>query len=129
MSGQLKMNNTYELFSGQELVIAEKIQQRRLQILVHSCIYYELNGSSVSDKQWDTWAKELVELQKQYSHIAEKIIWSEAFKDFDGTTGFKLPIKDAWVMRKARQLTNYVDVSRHIPVKKQKKPIKKGRLF
>ena len=58
-SGRI-VRKTYELFSGQELVIAEKIQQRRLQILVHSCIYYELNGSSVSDKQWDTWARELV---------------------------------------------------------------------
>lgn len=116
---------TYELFSGQELVIAEKIQQRRLQILVHSCIYYELNGSTVSDKQWDTWAKELVNLQKQFPHIAEQVIWHSDFVDFDGTTGFNLPIKDEWVMKKAMQIGNVVVKKKVKPVKKAKK----GRLF
>ena len=123
-SGRI-VRKTYELFSGQELVIAEKIQQRRLQILVHSCIYYELNGSSVSDKQWDTWAKELVSLQKQYPHIAEQVIWNSDFVDFDATTGFNLPIKDDWVMRKAQQLSGYVNVKKPKAIKK----IKKGRLF
>ena len=116
---------TYELFSGQELVIAEKIQQRRLQILVHSCIYYELNGSAVSDKQWDTWAKELVSLQRQFPHIAEQVIWHSDFVDFDGTTGFNLPIKDEWVMKKAMQMGNVVVKKKVKPVKKAKK----GRLF
>ena len=119
------MRKTYELFSGQELVIAEKIQQRRLQILVHSCIYYELNGSTISDKQWDTWAKELVTLQKQFPHIAEKVIWNSEFADFDATTGFNLPIKDDWVMKKARQLSGIVIKQKPKPVKK----VKKGRLF
>lgn len=119
------MSKTYELFSGQELVIAEKIQQRRLQILVHSCIYYELNGSTISDKQWDTWAKELVTLQKQFPHIAEKVVWNSDFVDFDATTGFNLPIKDEWVMKKARQLSGIVIKQKPKPVKK----VKKGRLF
>ena len=119
--------NTYDIFNGQELVIAEKIQQRRLQILVHSCIYYELNTSIITDQQWDTWAKELVSLQKQYPKIAEQVIWQDAFKDFDGSTGFNLPVKDAWVMRKAAQLAK-----RGITKKDEKpKPVKKkkGRLF
>ena len=119
------MRKTYELFNGQELVIAEKIQQRRLQILVHSCIYYELNGSTISDKQWDIWAKELVMLQNQYPHIAEKIIWHDAFADFDATTGFNLPIKDEWVMKKARQVSGIVVRQKVKPIKK----MKKGRLF
>lgn len=116
---------TYELFSGQELVIAEKIQQRRLQILVHSCIYYELNGSAVSDKQWDIWAKELVSLQKQFPHIAEQVIWHSDFVDFDGTTGFNLPIKDEGVMQKAMQIGKVAVNKKTKPVKK----VKKGRLF
>lgn len=116
---------TYELFSGQELVIAEKIQQRRLQILVHSCIYYELNQNVISDKQWDAWAKELVSLQKQYPNIAEQIIWADAFSDFDGTTGFNLPLKDSWVMRKATQIGGVVQ--KKITVLKKKE--KKRRLF
>ena len=37
------MINTYDIYTGKDLEIAELIQQRRLQILVHSRIYYELN--------------------------------------------------------------------------------------
>lgn len=95
---------TYEIFTGDDLVIAEKIQQRRLQILVHSCIYYELNGNSISDRDWDRFAKELVELQHKYPDIANKVVWAGAFRKFDGTTGFDLPMKDEWVMMKAQQL-------------------------
>ena len=96
------MLKTYENFSGEELEIAERIQQRRLQLLVHSCIYYELNRNIISDMQWDKWAKELVYLQAQYPEISEQIIWYEAFKDWDASTGAFLPLKDPWVMKKAR---------------------------
>lgn len=121
--------NTYDLFNGQELVIAEKIQQRRLQILVHSCIYYELNKNVVSDKQWDEWARELKKLQEQYPNIAEQVIWNEAFKDWDASTGAFLPIKDEWVMKKAYQISGAhkkVNIVKYEPkiVKK-----KKRRLF
>ena len=95
---------TYELFQGEELNIAEKIQQRRLQMLIHSCIYYEFNRNVISDRQFDIWAKELVQLQKDYPEIAKQVDWAEAFEGFDGSTGFDLPIKDKWVMNKARQI-------------------------
>lgn len=90
---------TYELFSGDELNIAELIQQRRYQLLVHSCLYYEFDTNIVSDKKWDAWAKELVKLQSDYSQISEKIEWYEAFKDWDGSTGAFLPLKDSRVLR------------------------------
>ncbi|MGG2028041.1 hypothetical protein AB1282_20280 [Gottfriedia sp. S16(2024)] len=51
--------------------IREKIQQRRLQILVHSYIYYQLNGSIIEDSTWDRWAKELVELTESYPDEAK----------------------------------------------------------
>ena len=117
---------TYELFSGQELVIAEKIQQRRLQILVHSCIYYELNTNIISDKQWDKYARELVQLQTAYPSIAEQVVWADAFRNFDASTGFNLPIKDAWVMQKAMQ---FAGTQAKPKVKQQKPKIKKARLF
>ena len=96
--------NTYDIFKGEDLEIAELIQQRRLQILVHSCIYYEFNKNLISDKQWDEWAKELVTLQKDYPNISMKVMWFEEFKDFDATTGAFLPLRDAWVQTKAQQL-------------------------
>lgn len=116
------MKATYEVFKGKDLEIAEKIQQRRLQILVHSCIYYEYNQNLVSDKVWDKWAKELVKLQKEYPAIEKGVIWADAFAGFDGSTGFDLPIKDEWVMKKASQLCKCA-------VKKTEKPKKGGRLF
>ena len=108
--------------------IAEFIQQRRLQILVHSCIYYHLNKNIISDKQWDKWARELVDAQQKYPEIAEQVIWHEAFKDFDASTGAFLPITDEWVVRKAQYLltlfkmnTKDVEITKTKKVEKSKK--------
>ena len=84
--------------------IADKIQRRRLQILVHSCIYYEMDKNLISDKQWDIWARELVQLQHDYPEESKKVVWYEAFKDWDASTGAFLPLKDEWVVRKAKYL-------------------------
>lgn len=88
----------------EEKHIAEKIKRRRLQILVHSCIYYELNQNIISDATWSQWAKELVELQNQYPNISQQICYAEAFKDFDASTGAFLPLRDEWVLSKAHYL-------------------------
>ena len=84
--------------------IAELIKRLRLQVLVHSCIYYEFNESIVDDATWAKWAVELEQLQATYPSIADKVAWSAAFKDFDHSTGYNLPVRDPWVMRKARQI-------------------------
>ena len=93
-----------ETFSGTELSIAQLIQRRRLQLLVHSCIYYELDRNIISDTQFDLWGKELVELQANYPNVAERICYHEAFKNWEGNTGAFLPYRDPWVLRKARYL-------------------------
>lgn len=79
--------------------IAAKIQQRRLQLLVHSFLYYDRNVNLISDMQWDNWAKELVQLQKDYPQIADKVIYSDAFKNFDGSSGFDLPYSDERIVK------------------------------
>ena len=84
--------------------VAEKIQQRRLQILVNSYIYYKMGESRVSDATWDAWAKELVQLQREYGDIAEQVRFAEAFKTWDASTGAFLPLDDAWVVRTAKYL-------------------------
>ena len=91
--------------------IKEKIQQRRLQILVHSCIYYEFNTNIITDTQWNNWAKELVDLQRQYPEESLSVIWNDVFKDFNGSTGMDLPVKDPWVMNKASELLYYKEES------------------
>ena len=118
---------TYELFTGQELDIAEKIQQRRYQMLIHSCLYYHLNHNIISDKQWDKWARELRDLQNQYPEISEQVILFEYFQDWDASTGAFLPITLDWVVAKAKTLIT----SRKNAIIKKEKPKKLGkkRLF
>lgn len=98
------MQKTYAIFNGEDLKIAEKIQQRRLQMLVHSCIYYEMNQNIISDKQWDEWARELKKLQEDYPDISRQVMWYAAFSDWDASTGAFLPLKDEWVVKKAKWL-------------------------
>jgi len=113
---------TYELFTGMDLEIAEKIQQRRYQLLIHSCIYYHLNKNIISDVQWDIWARELVALQRDYPDISEKVTLYEYFEDWDASTGAFLPITLDWVVRKANQLLDK-------PVVKKQKKTTKRKLF
>lgn len=84
--------------------IIAKINQRRRQILVHSVIYYMMDDSIIPDTTWAQWATELEELQKQYPDIAEQCVYADAFRGFDHSTGFNLPLHDEWATRKARQL-------------------------
>ena len=94
----------YEIFSGEKLRIAEKIQQRRLQMIVHSTIYYVFNENIVSDIKWSQWGLELKCLQERYPEIASKVIFADTFKDWDASTGFNLPINEDWATETAIQL-------------------------
>jgi hypothetical protein len=58
----------------------------------------------VSDSQWAAWGKELAELQTAHPEIASRVIFAEAFKGFDGSTGFNLPFRDEQVVNIAYRL-------------------------
>ena len=81
------MKPLYEIFSGDDLRIAEKIQRRRYQMLVHSYIYYELDENLISDSLWSQWATELAELQRKYPEIAKSVEYSTDFVGWDGSSG------------------------------------------
>ena len=66
----------------------ELIKRRRLQLALHSYIYYELNDNCVSDNQWQAWAQELIELQAKHPHHTDQN--DSYFKGWDGTTGYHL---------------------------------------
>lgn len=119
------MTNTYDLFTGVDLEIAELIQQRRYQLLIHSCIYYHLNGSVISDKKWDEWARELCNLQSQYPEISRQVTLYEYFKDWDASTGAFLPIALSWVVCKAEQLSG----KKSVCIVKDVKKLVKKKLF
>ena len=99
--------------------IREKIKQRRLQLLVHSCIYYKLDRTIISDETWNKWSEELKQLQLKYPDYSREVEWYDAFKDWDGSTGAFLPIDDEWVLNKAHKLLAIMD--RKIPVIKSNK--------
>lgn len=86
--------------------VRAKILQRRLQILVHSALYYGMGESLVSDHTWNKWAQELVKLQKENPTISERVDYHEAFENFDGSTGFDLPYRHPEIMAKAQYLLN-----------------------
>ena len=66
----------------------EPIHRRRLQLAVHSYIYYELNDNLVSDHQWQAWADELVILHRNHPRHSDAL--DDWYKNWDGTTGFHL---------------------------------------
>jgi len=72
------------------MVIADRIKQLRLSLMVHSIIYYELNDNIISDAEWSKRAKELVELQEQHPDIAETVVFADLYRGFKGDTGFDL---------------------------------------
>lgn len=92
-----------------DVEIAELIGRRRRQILVHSIIYYKMDDNLVSDHTWAEWAKELCYLQKTYPEIAREGPYADAFKGFDPSTGFNLPLDDRWAMGIAHKLLRLRD--------------------
>ena len=80
------------------------ILRRRLQVLVHSCLYYVFNENLISDSTWSAWARELVELQREYPSIAARVDYAKEFQDFDASTGFQLPTRNFEIMAKAQYL-------------------------
>lgn len=84
--------------------IAELIQRRRYQMLLHSLLYYELDTTLIEDSRWAELAKELVQLQREHPEIAEQVIFADAFRDFDGSTGYHLPFRDEQILRAAARV-------------------------
>ena len=86
--------------------ILAKINRRRKQILVHSCIYYRFNENLITDFQYDAWGRELAKLQIDYPNESKQADYYEAFKDYtpECVSGFNLPIHDPNIVNKAEQL-------------------------
>lgn len=84
--------------------VAALIKRRRLQLLIHSCIYYGMDTNLIDDSTFDKWSDELVKLQAEYPEVSKQVEWYDAFKDWDGSTGAFLPLNDTWVITKAKYL-------------------------
>lgn len=76
-------------------MIASVIERRRRQVLVHSILYYKMDTPVITDGQFDALAQDLVRLQRYHPEDSARCRYmSEWFTDFDGSTGFHLPLDD-----------------------------------
>lgn len=94
-----------KIIVGQEQKIFERIRMLRLNVLVHSVIYYKLGKNIITDEEFDRRSKELCEIQKKYANIAATVKeYKKEFENWDGGSGYKLPLNDKWANRKALYL-------------------------
>lgn len=82
--------------------VASRVEHLRRLMLVHSCIYYDMNTNVVNDHKWQEWADELTTLQLLHGH--EFGFYDQAFEGWNGSTGYHLPLGDADVIRAAQRL-------------------------
>lgn len=73
-------------------------------MLIHSCMYYEMDESIVSDHKWQEWADELENLQTANPDQCKIEFFDFEFKDWTGATGNHLPLRDPWVVGKTKQI-------------------------
>lgn len=83
----------------------ELIKRRRLQLIVHSAIYYEFNDNIISDHQYDDWTEELVKLHKKNPSYSDR--FDQYFKDWNGETGFHFPRDEEILTRAGRILKQH----------------------
>lgn len=72
----------------EDMTALEKVSTMQRYILIHSCLYYEIDSSVITDKEYDKAAYGLVEMQKEVS--VSDTDYGNIFIGFDGTTGFDL---------------------------------------
>ena len=89
---------------NKEECIKALILRRRLQVWVHSMIYYNLNANIVSDAVWSRWAEDLECLQTMYPELASEVEYAEVFEEFDHATGANLPTDNERINSKAAYL-------------------------
>lgn len=63
----------YDIYKGELLTKAEKIQRLRMQIAVHSYIY-SLHKKIVSDDIYDNWKKELDECRVRDRELFKEVV-------------------------------------------------------
>lgn len=100
------MARTLESFIDVEVkqTIKEKIRQRRAQMLVHSCAYYEMDDQMVDDHTWQRWADELAQLQREHPEDCKIKFFDHEFSNWDGSSGYHLPHRHPWVYAKTSAL-------------------------
>ena len=74
---------------------------------IRHLIERRMDENLISNSEWSELAQELVQLQQQYPDIAKDCVYHEEFIDFDGSSGYDLPLRDPWAVNKATQLVRW----------------------
>jgi hypothetical protein len=87
--------------------VEERIHHLRRIVLVHSILYYHLDANIVPDAVFDRWSYELARLQKENPKASERVAYHlEGFRDYDGSGGSQLPLRDVRALNNALRLYN-----------------------
>lgn len=69
-----------------------KINYIQRRVIIHSLIYYVFNESVISDNEYDSISKQLVQMSQELPEdILSKSKYYYCMNDFDGSTGFDIP--------------------------------------
>lgn len=82
------------------------LNRRMRQVLVHSFIYYQLNDSIIEDYTFDRWSKDIVMMRRQYPEEFAQTFYADAFKDFDGSSGYDLPYSNPEIQAVGYRMIN-----------------------
>ena len=85
--------------------LEENVKRLRINIMIHSYLYYVLNESVIDDILYDKMCMDLVEHQKSLKVIG---LYDDLFKDWDGSTGYHL-CYDGYIIDKANYILHLVE--------------------
>lgn len=78
-------------FGNPYMHIGEKISVIQRLIILHSYIYYELDDSAITDREYDKLCNRYLEIVLKVSRdTLSKTDYYDVMVDFDGSTGFDL---------------------------------------
>lgn len=99
----------------------EKIQLLQRSILVNSYCYYELNTNILTDFQYDTNTRQLLELKESAPEAYQKSRYYRYFDNFESGTGFDLTGR----IRKNKKLYNKVARDAELALELKKEQVMK----
>ena len=76
----MSLDSFFEEDVDDKASIKELIKRRRLQMLVHSAIYYDMDTQIITDDQWQRWADELQKLQENNPDCMKIDCWDYEFR-------------------------------------------------
>ena len=115
--------------------LPEIIRRKRRFVLVHSILYYRLNETVISDAKFDEVAHELAAYQQTSPEFCMTVdFYPEEFKDFNGETGYHLPLLDPsctcmaiWLLQQRNKELEKLKSQPEVPLAERIKALERSR--